>query len=112
MIDNYSFGKIIIDGNSYISDVIIYPDKVDPSWWRKEGHSICMKDLEKIIPERPELIIFGKGSPGYMDVPENIQGELINMGFEIYISSTPNAVKKYNEIHNSKKTIAALHLTC
>lgn len=31
-IDHYSFGKIIINGKTYPSDVIIYPDSVDSSW--------------------------------------------------------------------------------
>ena len=30
MIESYSFGKIIIDGTKYISDLIIYPGKIEP----------------------------------------------------------------------------------
>jgi len=30
-IDSYSFGRIVIDGQVYTSDVIIYPDRVDAS---------------------------------------------------------------------------------
>jgi len=38
MIESYKFGEILIDGVTYTSDVIIYPDSVDFKWWRKEGH--------------------------------------------------------------------------
>jgi len=48
-IDQYAFGKIVIDGKTYTSDVIIYPEKVDASWWRKEGHRLQPADLEKIV---------------------------------------------------------------
>jgi hypothetical protein len=38
MIESYKFGEIIITGKKYDSDLIIYPDHIDSSWWRKEGH--------------------------------------------------------------------------
>ncbi|MEQ8191120.1 MAG: hypothetical protein ABRQ39_24360 [Candidatus Eremiobacterota bacterium] len=45
MIDSYDFGTIKISGKTYKSDVIIYPDRVDGKWWRKEGHSLHPDDL-------------------------------------------------------------------
>ena len=44
-IGDYSFGEISVDGMVYKSDVIAYPDKADPSWWRNEGHCLRMNDL-------------------------------------------------------------------
>lgn len=41
-IENYNFGEIKIDGKTYTSDVIIYKDKVEDSWWRKEGHNFSL----------------------------------------------------------------------
>ncbi len=35
-IDHYVFGKMVVDGKTYTSDLIVYPDRVDPSWWRPE----------------------------------------------------------------------------
>ncbi len=49
-IEHYSFGTITIDGKSYTSDVIIYPERVDSSWWRKQGHSLHIVDLKDVIP--------------------------------------------------------------
>ncbi|MFQ5909498.1 MAG: hypothetical protein ACE5IJ_02115 [Thermoplasmata archaeon] len=49
MIDSYEFGRIVIDGNEYRSDVIIDSDGVDAGWWRKEGHSLCAEHLRKAI---------------------------------------------------------------
>lgn len=112
IIENYDFGKITINGKSYTSDIIIYPDKINSSWWRKNGHNICMDDIKEIIDHKPECIIFGKGNPGLMQVPKEIQDTLENMGIETYVASTKNAIKKYNEIQNKKRTIAAFHLTC
>ena len=45
-IDSFTFGKITIDGVAYTSDVIVYPDRVDPSWWREKGHGLNIMDLK------------------------------------------------------------------
>ena len=44
-IDSYSFGQIVIDARAYASDVIIYSDRVDAAWWRKEGHRLHPEDI-------------------------------------------------------------------
>jgi hypothetical protein len=112
MIDSYSFGKISIDGKTYRSDVIIFPDRVQDSWWRKEGHNLCLLDIQDIISFSPEVLIIGQGSPGYMQVPENVQTDILSRGIELFISETGGAVRKYNETFGLRKTVAALHLTC
>ncbi len=112
MIDSYRFGKIIIKGTAYSSDVIIYPEKVDASWWRKDGHNLCLNDIKDILNVKPETLIIGQGNPGLMKVSNRIQSTIKNMGIELFVSGTEKAVKKYNEIYKKKKTVAALHLTC
>ncbi len=112
MIDSYSFGKIIINGTTYSSDVIIYPEKVDASWWRKDGHNLCVNDIKDILDFKPELLIIGQGNSGLMKVSTKIQSTIKNMGLELFVSGTKKAVQKYNEIYKNKKTVAALHLTC
>ena len=34
-IESYSFGEVVIDGKRYRSDVIVFPDRVKPNWWRE-----------------------------------------------------------------------------
>jgi len=34
MIESYSFGQMVIDGQEYTSDLIIFPDRINSSWWR------------------------------------------------------------------------------
>ncbi len=111
-VEHYSFGKIIIDGKSYTSDVIIYPEKVDSSWWRKHGHSLHIDDLKNVIAEKPELLIVGTGNSGVMVVPEETVSYLKSKGIEVNIARTDEAVKLFNRVQKEKRTIAALHLTC
>ena len=50
MIDNSSFGQMVIDGTMYTSDLIIYPDgRVTDSWWRQSGHRLSSVDIDGLI---------------------------------------------------------------
>lgn len=111
-IEHYTFGTITIDGKTYTSDVIIYPEKVDSSWWRKQGHSLCIADLKDIIPEKPEVLVIGTGYSGAMVVPEETISFIKSKGIDVHIARTAKAVELFNRFQKDKKTIAALHLTC
>ena len=112
MIDSYESGRITVNGKTYRSDVIIYPDRVNASWWRKQGHNLCLDDILEIIDYNPEVLIIGKGKPGLMKVPGSIQTAIKNRGIEVIVSGTEKAVRSYNELCNKKKTVAALHIAC
>jgi hypothetical protein len=111
-IDHYSFGNITIDGKSYSSDVIIFPDHVESSWWRLEGHLLQPADLKDIIAVNVSILIVGTGYHGVMNVPVKTLEYLRSKGIETYIEKTRNAVEHYNKISSGKPVIAALHLTC
>ncbi|HKZ57015.1 MAG TPA: MTH938/NDUFAF3 family protein, partial [Thermodesulfovibrionales bacterium] len=111
-IEHYSFGTITIDGKSYTSDVIIYPERVDSSWWRKQGHSLHIVDLKDVILAGPEILIVGTGHSGAMVVPEETLSYLKSKGIDVHIARTDKAVELFNKFQKNKKTIAALHLTC
>ncbi|UCF96635.1 MAG: hypothetical protein JSV89_15860 [Spirochaetaceae bacterium] len=112
MIDSYSFGSITIDGKNYSSDVIVYPDRVDSSWWRKEGHNLCLEDIEEVLRYRPEVLVIGQGKPGLMKVGKELTKQLRQRGIEVRSGPTAKAVRLYNELSTGKKIVAALHLTC
>lgn len=111
-ITHYSFGRVIIDGKTYTSDVIIYPQRVDSSWWRKEGHYLQIVDLTGVVEEGASVLIIGTGYHGAMEVPQQTIEFLKSKGIEVHIEKTREAVELYNEISQKKPTIAALHLTC
>jgi hypothetical protein len=112
MIDSYSFGRITVNGRQFSSDVIIYPDRVDPSWWRREGHKLCMEDLEAVVRAQPEVLVIGQGKPGLMAVGADLIARLNRLGIEVHAATTSKAVTLYNALSPDKKVVAALHLTC
>ena len=72
-IDSYDFGTIRIEGKEYCRDVIVFPDRVQESWWRKEGHSLCPADLDSVVSASPVIFILGLGYYSAMEVPEDTQ---------------------------------------
>jgi hypothetical protein len=111
-IEHYSFGRITIDGKDYSSDVIIYPDKIDPSWWRKEGHRLHIDDLKNILESKPEVLIVGTGAYGTMVVPKETEEYLKKKGIKLIADNTKSACNSFDKLSGSAKVIAALHLTC
>lgn len=112
MIESYSFGFIRVDGEDYRSDVIIYPDHVDDSWWREEGHSLHIDDLTDIVAQRPEVLVVGTGDSELLRVPPQTANYLESKGVELIVERTHDACNTYNNLCKSRKVIAALHLTC
>lgn len=112
MIDSYDFGRIVIDGRRYTTDVIIFPDRVKGGWWRMEGHRLHVEDLEEVLRERPAVLIVGTGYSGLMRVPNEVRDFFESMGIELIAQSTREACKTFNRLVQSRQVVAALHLTC
>ena len=112
MIDSYEFGEIIVDGNVYTSDVIIYPDRVDDKWWRKEGHKLSVEDVRGILETGPDMLIVGTGYSGFLEVLSKTKHALEEKSIELIAVNTRKACQKYNEFSRKKRVVAALHLTC
>ncbi len=103
---------MVIDGKTYTSDVILYPDKVDDSWWRKSGHLLQKEDLRDVIQYNPEILIVGTGAYGLMKILDETKQFLEAKGIELISEETKEAGKIYNELKERKKVVAAFHLTC
>lgn len=112
MIESYSFGRITIDGKEYHSDVIVYPDRVDCTWWRRQGHLLSPEDLADVISARPETLIVGTGASEMMRVTPETRKFLEANGIILIAEATDRACTLYNEMARSSRVIAALHLTC
>ncbi len=111
-IDHYVFGKMVVDGKTYTSDLIVYPDSVDPSWWRKEGHYLQKEDLREVLQASPDLIVIGRGNWGVMEVPKSTLDFLHSKGIETFAAKTDEAVAFFNSQPADKKTVGVFHLTC
>ncbi len=111
-IDSYSFGNLTVVGKTYTSDVIIYPGRVDPTWWRKEGHRLQINDVVDVLKAKPQIFIVGTGYYGMMVVSKETENYIRSQGIDIHVATTGRAVELFNTMKGKKTIIAALHLTC
>ena len=111
-IEDYSFGRIKIDGRTYTSDVIIFPDRVKDAWWRKEGHRLDPGDLTDAVAVSPAVLVIGTGDLGVMRVPEETLAWLRARGIDARVAKTDEAVRIFNALAGTGQAVAALHLTC
>lgn len=113
MIEQYDFGRIVIDGQVYTADVIILPDKVFSSWWRQEGHQLAPADLDEVICARPEVLVVGTGYSGLMRVLPETEDYLAEHHIQLIAQHTTTACQTYNRLlREGRNVAAALHLTC
>ena len=112
-IESYEFGRIWIDGREYRNDVIVFPDRVLPEWWRKDGHSLAMEDLGPVVISGPDLLIVGRGAYGVMRIPEETREALQKKQIQLIDETTEKAIQIFNkETERGSIAVGAFHLTC
>ena len=112
-VDSYKFGQIVIDGETYNSDVIIFAGSVQSNWWRQQGHSLSSADLETVIEAKPAILVVGCGSPGLMKVPDQTRQYLQDRDIQLEVFDSKKAVGRFNELsEEGSNVVAAFHLTC
>jgi hypothetical protein len=110
-IEDYSFGHVVVDGQEHSKDVIVLPQRVVGNWWRQDGHSLVIEDLDDVLDELPERLIVGCGADGRLHPHPSVIEALGRRGIEVEALPTDEAVRRYGD-SNPARTAAALHLTC
>lgn len=110
-IEEYRFGRVLVDGTEQTRDVIVLPDRVVSNWWRKEGHSLVLEDLEGVLGDLPKRVVVGTGASGQMRPDRECIKRLEERGIEVEVLPTDEAVRRYAGL-DPETTAAALHLTC
>lgn len=111
-IESYDFGKIVVEGQVYTSDLIIFPDHIKRNWWRKEGHKLSIEDLNEIVKARPEILVVGTGYSGCVEIPKETEEFMLSRGIQMIAKPTREAVELYNRLFEKRKVVGAFHLTC
>jgi hypothetical protein len=113
LIRAYRFGRIEVDGRAYTSDVIITPERVVDTWWRREGHNLVVADLADVVEAKPDIVVLGTGYFGRMAVSKEARLHLESQGIRLRVARTRQAVETFNQLQNQRsRVVAALHLTC
>ncbi len=113
MIEQYSFGNIVVNSVRYTNDMKIVQGKVVPEWWRKRGHSVDVDDVQDILKSGPDIVVLGKGSPGMMKATRALREFLKDRNIKLIEEKTTKAVETFNLLLKEGQDIAAgFHLTC
>lgn len=110
-IDFYRFGRIVVDGVEHSRDLIVLPERVIGNWWRRDGHSLVIEDLDDVLDELPERLVVGCGAQGRLRPHPSVIEALTKRGVEVEALPTGDAVERYSRL-DPARTAAALHLTC
>ena len=114
MIQEYGFGKMVINGQTYEQDLIITREGVIPDWWRKKGHQLQFEDLKEVLENhKPDILVVGKGQFGMMSIEYDITNYLHENNISLQHKKTGKAVQIFNKLyHEGKNVVGAFHLTC
>jgi hypothetical protein len=110
-IEDYSFGRIVVDGEELTADLILLPGRILRAWRRVDGHALVLDDLREVLDELPERLIVGTGAEGRMRPDDSMIDALSARGVEVEAMPTAEAVRRFTGL-DAARAAAALHLTC
>jgi hypothetical protein len=110
-LEDYSFGRLTVDGQEHKRDLIVLPDRVVPDWRRRDGHSLAMEDLNEVLDDLPARLVLGVGAQSQLRPDPAVIAELERRGVTVECLTTDAAVRRYGQL-DERRTAAALHLTC
>lgn len=113
MIEEYHFGRIVVNGQTYANDIKILNGEVHPEWWRDEGHRLVPGDARDLLEAAPDLLVIGTGYYGRMRVDDRFREAARKAGIELIEEKTGDAAKTFDRLRDEGKDVAAgFHLTC
>lgn len=113
LITNFSFGRIVVDGQTYNSDIKIVLGKLVPDWWRRRGHSVDIEDIQDILNSSSEIIVIGSGQPGYMKTSDSLRRHLELNHLQLIEEPTSDAVQTFNLLNTEGKRVSGgFHVGC
>ena len=111
-VESYQFGQVIINGKTYDSDIIIFPDRVQEEWHRQKGHELSLEEINVILAQNPAVIVIGTGAYGRMKVLPEVRQAAEAANIQLIVQPTGEACEIYNQLSQAQRVVAALHLTC
>lgn len=113
MITDFSFGRIVANGQSCNNDIKIVQGTLVPDWWRKNGHAVEIEDVQDDLDSDPEVLVIGKGQPGYMRPTDSLRQHLVANGVKLIEEPTARAVETFNRLLKDGRRVAGgFHVGC
>jgi hypothetical protein len=110
-LEHFSFGRVTVDGEEHTRDLIVLPSRIVSDWWRRDGHSLAMEDLDDVLDELPERLVLGVGAHSQLRPDPAVIAALERRGVRVECLPTDAAVRRYGDL-DERTAAAALHVTC
>ena len=113
MISEFSFGRIVANGQICSNDIKIVQGRLVTDWWRKSGHTVEIEDVQDALDVDPEFLVIGKGQPGYMRITDDLRQYLENKSIKLIEEPTAQAIHTFNRLFVSGKQVSGgFHVGC
>ena len=113
MIMDFSFGRIVVNGQTCNSDIKMVQGTLVPDWWRKSGHTVEIEDVQDALDTDPEILVIGKGQPGYMRISDSLREHLAEKNVKLIEELTPKAIETFNLLFKEGRRVAGgFHVGC
>ena len=113
MIMDFSFGRIAVNGQTCNSDIKMVQGTLVPDWWRKSGHTVEIEDVQDALDSDPEILVIGKGQPGYMRISDSLREHLAEKNVTLIEELTPKAIETFNRLFKEGRRVAGgFHVGC
>ena len=112
-IERVAFGQLVIDGTTYQSDLLVFPDgRVVDGWRRLIGHVLDDADIDALAAQSPAVIVVGTGIYGRLRPAPGLAARLAAAGIELSAAPNAEAAAIFNRQAGMRRLAAAFHLTC
>ena len=113
MISEFSFGRIVANGQICSNDIKIIQGRLVPDWWRKSGHTVEIEDIQDALDSDPDFIVIGKGQPGFMRIANDLRQYIETKGITLIEEPTAQAIKIFNRLFETGKQVSGgFHVGC
>ncbi len=113
MITEFSFGRIVVEGQTCNNDIKIVQGKLVPDWWRRSGHSVEIDDVQDVLDSDSEILVIGKGQPGYMTITDSLRQHLAEKNVKLIEEPTPKAIETFNRLFKEGRRVSGgFHVSC
>ena len=114
-IEDFSFGRIIIDGVAYEHDVVIdhgtvRKRKKKPSKKFRDAYGHTPLSVAEEIPWKCRRLVIGTGAQGNLPIMDDVKDEAARRNLELVVLPTAQAITQLRK--GSRHTNAILHITC
>jgi len=117
-INSTTFGSITINHQKY-NQVLILGETIEEREYARlkekfgTSHRIGLWKIEKLLSDKPEIIVVGTGQDGKFEVDEEFLVACKNVGVEVMVDKTPVALEIFNRLVGEGERVNGLfHTTC